>query len=267
LNEEQRAEGAWVFLSHSHQDLEKVREIRNALEAKGQNPLMFFLKCLDDDSELDDLIRREIEARTWFILCESQNASQSRWVQAEVEIIKGLEGKVYEVIDLDGDLNVQIERVTALSKRATVFISYAHADKAIASALHTALRERDFRVFLDVEEIQVGASWRDEIHEAIDRAVQQGFFLLLMSPEALNSQFLRHELDYALQRRAASGRGSNVIPIIAREGAASFAHHLQSEGDLPISLAELEFFDLTAGNLNERIGELIRSLMTREMEE
>ena len=32
-------EGAWVFVSHSHRDLEKVREIRNYLEGKGRNPL------------------------------------------------------------------------------------------------------------------------------------------------------------------------------------------------------------------------------------
>ena len=41
---------------------------------------MFFLKCLNDHAELHDLIRREIEARTGFLLCDSQAARQSRWV-------------------------------------------------------------------------------------------------------------------------------------------------------------------------------------------
>ena len=132
MSDEGAAEGAWIFVSHSHKDLEKVRTIRNALEEKGHNPLLFFLKCMDDDSSLDDLIRREIEARTWFILCDSPNAKASRWVQEEVEVIKALEGKVYEEIDLDDDLEQQIERVTALSKRATVFISHTREDSDVA---------------------------------------------------------------------------------------------------------------------------------------
>jgi hypothetical protein len=79
-------EGAWIFLSHSHKDFEKVSEVRNVLEGHGHHPLMFFLKCLGDDDEIDGLIRREISARSWFILCESANTI-SKWVQAEVQII------------------------------------------------------------------------------------------------------------------------------------------------------------------------------------
>ena len=45
-------QGAWIFVSHSHKDIEKVREIRNELERRGHNPLLFFLKCMDDDGAL-----------------------------------------------------------------------------------------------------------------------------------------------------------------------------------------------------------------------
>ena len=73
---------AWNFVSHSHRDLEKVREIRNELERRGHNLLLFFLKCLEaDDARLPQLIRDEIKAREWFILCESPNARNSGWVQ------------------------------------------------------------------------------------------------------------------------------------------------------------------------------------------
>ena len=58
------------FSSHSHRDLEKVRRIRNELERRGHNPLLFFLKCLEaDDARLPELIRDEIKARTFFVLC------------------------------------------------------------------------------------------------------------------------------------------------------------------------------------------------------
>lgn len=35
-------EGGWVFISHSHQDIDKVRYIRNRLEQRGFEPLLFF---------------------------------------------------------------------------------------------------------------------------------------------------------------------------------------------------------------------------------
>lgn len=41
--------GAWIFVSHSHHDLEKVRQIRNYLESRGHNPLLFYLKCLTNN--------------------------------------------------------------------------------------------------------------------------------------------------------------------------------------------------------------------------
>lgn len=47
--------GGWVFISHSHQDISLVRKIRNHLESLGFEPLMFFLKCLSDDDEIDFL--------------------------------------------------------------------------------------------------------------------------------------------------------------------------------------------------------------------
>lgn len=49
----------WVFLSHSNKDYEKVRIVRNILEEHGFRPLMFFLKCLDDDKN-DEEVRRLI---------------------------------------------------------------------------------------------------------------------------------------------------------------------------------------------------------------
>lgn len=47
----------WVFLSHSNKDYEKVRQVRNMLEEMSLRPLMFFLHCLNDDDEIDTLIK------------------------------------------------------------------------------------------------------------------------------------------------------------------------------------------------------------------
>ena len=39
-------DGGWIFISHSHLDIDIVRRIRNKLEDRGFEPLMFFLKCI-----------------------------------------------------------------------------------------------------------------------------------------------------------------------------------------------------------------------------
>ena len=60
MNLPAQRQGAWIFVSHSHRDLEKVRPIRNELERRGHHPLLFLLKCLeDDDARLPELIRRK----------------------------------------------------------------------------------------------------------------------------------------------------------------------------------------------------------------
>lgn len=77
----------WIFLSHSSDDFDKVRKIRNYLEEKSYRPLMFYLKCLESDEEIYDLITREIDVRTRFILCDSENARGSDWVKREMDYI------------------------------------------------------------------------------------------------------------------------------------------------------------------------------------
>ena len=48
---EKTGEG-YIFLSHSHKDINKVRQIRNQLEEEGFEPLCFYLKCLASISRL-----------------------------------------------------------------------------------------------------------------------------------------------------------------------------------------------------------------------
>lgn len=81
----------WIFISHSSEDFNKVRKIRNYLEEKSYRPLMFYLKCLESDEEIYDLITREIDVRTRFILCDSENARSSYWVKKEMDYISNHE--------------------------------------------------------------------------------------------------------------------------------------------------------------------------------
>ena len=258
----ERATGAWIFVSHSHRDLEKVRQIRNELERRGHNPLLFFLKCMDDDdARLPELIRDEIKAREWFILCDSPHAKDSGWVQQEVELIKAMEGKVFETVDLSKDLQTELHKLVRLSKRASVFLAYAQQDEETAERVRRALLRHDYRVWSD-ELVAPGDAWHPAINSAIDDAVSAGFVLVLLSPAAFESRKCRWEFDYAFNRWMQSPK-SNIIPVIVApfpDEAVPWSWSDQMEFQC------IQRFDLTTGSFDERVEELIRNLKTREME-
>lgn len=68
----------WIFVSHASEDLPRVREVRNYLEANGASPLLFHLLALDDPAEFWPLIEREITVRNFFLHCETNVSSRSR---------------------------------------------------------------------------------------------------------------------------------------------------------------------------------------------
>jgi hypothetical protein len=255
------AQGAWIFVSHSHRDLEQVRQIRNELEKRGHNPLLFYLKCLsNDDARLPQLIRDEIKAREWFILCESPNAKKSGWVQQEVELIKSMEGKSHETIDLSQDLQTELHKLVRLSRRATVFLCYARQDLDIAERIRRALLAHEFGVWFDMDSLRAGEDWANATQQAIQNAAARGFVLVLLSPASLASRWCKHEAEYALQFAARSQR-SSIIPVIVEALAPALG-----PSSLDSNLANIQRFDLTTGPFDIRVEELIRNLKTREME-
>jgi TIR domain len=248
------------LVSHSHRDLHEVRRVRDALEAEGHQPLLFFLKCLGDDAELEDLIRREIQARQFFVLCDSPNARGSRYVQEEVGFIKSLPDKVHVELALDGDWQTQLEAIHELSRRATVYLSYArYSEESIrlARELARALRARDYRVFLDIDTLKSGEDWAAHGSRALDDAVEKGFVVVLLSPEAISSESVTRDVRSALQRLEDRGRPpqSGVIPIIASPVTLDM---LQSSPWEPIQ--DILWLDFTVGALDDNVAELVRRL-------
>ena len=252
----QTGEGAWIFLSHSHKDFEKVRQIRNEMERRGHNPLMFFLKCLESkDARLPELLKAEITARNWFILCDSPNAAASKWVQEEMGLIRGMEGKVFKKVDLSKGVQAELHKLVELSKRATVFISHAQSDNAVARCIQEALVSHDYRVW-DQRDLRPGEVWDAQIGAAIDEAAKHGFVLLLLSPSSLSSRWCKAETQYALGRVKQSKR-CNIVPVIVTQF---------NRGALPKELRAIQWFDLTNGRFEDRVEELIRNLKARDME-
>jgi hypothetical protein len=211
-----------VFVSHSNTDIVGVRVVRDELERMGHYPLLFFLKCINADDELDVLIKREIEARNFFLLCDSPSARASAWVQREVEYIQSLPNRVWRRVDLEADAVAQLRTIRELSENATVFLSYARADSPVVAPLQQALRAAEYRVWSD-DFLTPGVRWQEQLEGGIARAIHDGFVIVFITPEALASHWVRHEIDAALDLATkdplAKGR---IVPVLLRGGPLNF---------------------------------------------
>lgn len=135
-----------IFLSHSHKDIEKVRKIRDLFELLGCEPLIFYLKCLDnDDGNLQDFIKKEIEARNIFLYCKSKNAEKSKWVQEELKYIKSVDKKRLYQIDIDKAFEIGVfdllSQIGKIIKSNKIFLDYAYENSAIAISLQQQLKQ------------------------------------------------------------------------------------------------------------------------------
>ena len=190
----------WVFLSHSNKDYEKVVKVRDLLEKNSFRPLMFFLKCLNDDDEIDDLIKREIDSRGRFILCDSENARNSDWVKREVEYIQS-KNRIYQTIDIEAPVEIIAERVLEFKKKSTVYISYMRNDSFIYDELSSILHgDWDFAVFDQRKEIIEDEKSTELVFQSIDKALDSGFVIYIVTKNYIESPWCVKELQYVLDR-------------------------------------------------------------------
>ena len=257
--------GAWVFLSHSSKDWGATRRIRNYLEERGHRPLMFFLKCLSDESELDDLLRREIEARTWFLLCDSPNARASTYVQAELRHIAGLPGKCSETVDLGASIDEQLERIDQLLRRASVYLAYAARDTAIATRVRDYLIDEDYDVAWPARgEIGEEEGISAYLKRLMRPAIETGFILELVSAHSAKSMWVRAEMQYAAGQRGqwTPGRSPKVIPVVIErdQGQLSLLHQL------PASALKHQTFDVSGDRFDSGMRELVQYMKGMPMD-
>lgn len=204
--------GCWIFLSHSSKDIQKVRYIRNLFEANGQNPLAFHLRCLSTDTEegrqeLDSLIKREIDAREWFVFCESQAASESQYVKMEKDYILRTGRKKVWSIDMSLTTDEIARIVDKICKDIKVFISYRAKEEDFAIRLSNALAERDYDVWTQ-NDLQTSNEFIGQISAAIKNTSGSGFFVALVTEGYMDSFGGMYELPEAINNN------SRIIALI-----------------------------------------------------
>ncbi len=201
-------QGGWVFISHSHLDIEIVRTIRNKLEELGFNPLTFYLKCLSDDDEIEELIKREIRVRDWFIYVNSENSRRSHWVETERDFIEEIGGKNVCVINANCDEPKLSETLMNLADHMRVNVIFAKNDRALAEQVEQLLLQHDFSVC--VTELEASLS-DPEIVRALAEKPNNGYSLFLLTKHNCPTE------ECLCVLKAAFYRGRKIILVMEED--------------------------------------------------
>lgn len=91
---------------------------------------------------------------------------------------------------------LNITKHTGNALDLAVFASYHREDRSRVREVAEFLnRERYFDLWLDVQNLQVGANWQEEISHAFEDRLKRGYVVAFWSQLASESQFIRPELE------------------------------------------------------------------------
>ncbi len=111
-----------------------------------------------------------------------------------------------------------------------VFVSYSHLDNELAEKIITGLKQSMCRVWYD-EGLSVGESWNDKLADRINNAEA---FIVILSQNSVESQFVRKEVNYAISKQKA------IYPIMVND--------FDVSAGLEMLLCDTQYFKLRSGN-------------------
>ena len=123
-----------------------------------------------------------------------------------------------------------------------VFLSYSRQDVSLADKLTIALQQRGVRVWRDLEEIQAGASWMQEIEKGLKGA---SALIYVGSQHSAHSEWINAEVA------AFRSQGKLIIPIIADDAAVDA---------MPLSLRLYHWLDLRHGFDERAVDQIVEAL-------
>jgi TIR domain len=109
-------------------------------------------------------------------------------------------------------------------KFASCFISYSHRDKALAQALHEALKARGVACRLDSYDIKIGEDVRKRIYRHISECDK---VIVCLSKHSLGSEWVEYEINAAIDKQGKQGDDSPLlIPLNLDDAIRSWDHDL-----------------------------------------
>ena len=125
-----------------------------------------------------------------------------------------------------------------------IFISYSRRDQEFVTRLAGDLDAQVAGVWFDQSTIQLGQKWHDEIMEGIRECKA---FILVLSPDAAESKYVREEVNKALEL------GKTIFPILYRPG--------KWTGEFDSLVKEVQTLDLRSGSYTDNFQKLVDGLI------
>jgi hypothetical protein len=91
-----------------------------------------------------------------------------------------------------------------------VFLSHSDEDRQFASSLARVLRRHNIPVWYSRSNLMGAQQWHDEIGAALSRC---NWFVLVLSPHSVKSEWVKHELMFALNNRRYKGK---IVPLMLK---------------------------------------------------
>ena len=122
------------------------------------------------------------------------------------------------------------------------FMSYSRENVSLQRKVIAGLRERGVKAWVDIENLIPGSpAWEREIERAIRGAAGA---IVLLSPEANNSEWVRREISFAEQNE------KRIFPVLI---------HGDEDDSIPLRLSNHQRVDLRR-NFNSGLDELANAL-------
>jgi hypothetical protein len=125
-----------------------------------------------------------------------------------------------------------------------IFISYSRRDQEFVTRLASELNAQVAGVWFDQSAILAGQRWRDEIMEGIRDCKA---FILVLSPDAMESRYVREEVNKALEL------GKSIFPVIYRPA--------QWTGEFESLVRDVQTLDLRSGSYTDNFQKLVDGLI------
>ena len=92
-----------------------------------------------------------------------------------------------------------------------LFLSHAVRDREFVDRLVSVLRRHGVPLWYSQTNIRGAQQWHDEIGKALRRC---DWFLIVLSPQAVNSMWVKRELLFALQQNRFENK---IVPLLFRD--------------------------------------------------
>ena len=213
---------------------------------------MFYLKCLESEEEIYDLITREIDVRTRFILCDSENARGSDWVKKEMDYISNQDPpRSFLRIDLSQSDDIIHRQLDSYVNQMNIYISCTRNHNDLFRKIRLRLNKYDLNVLPDLDSCDSGNNFAQEIEKQINHAANNGYYVFLYSKDIINSSFVAKEF------KLADKLGANLLLFTIDEESDKMCSNDSSLGKYPyIDVSEYSYeekADIITNQILEKI--------------